>query len=82
LHVDHDQISILRSKNSFRALIDIALAMGGSYYLTYHRYASKQQLMQAYPQFKTFIDKKIEYDPTGKFRSNWFNQLCLALEVA
>lgn len=82
LHVDHDQISILRSKNSFRALIDIALAMGGSYYLTYHRYASKQQLMQAYPQFKTFVDKKIEYDPKGRFRSNWFNQICLSLESA
>lgn len=82
LHVQHDQISILRSKNSFRTLIEIALTMGGSYYLTYHRYASKQQLMQAYPQFQTFIDKKIAYDPSGRFRSNWFNQLCLALEDA
>ncbi|MBA3992127.1 MAG: hypothetical protein C0469_01275 [Cyanobacteria bacterium DS2.3.42] len=82
LHVEHDQISILRSKNSFRTLIDIALAMGGSYYLTYHRYASKQQLMLAYPQFKTFVGKKIEYDPQGRFRSNWFNQICLALESA
>ncbi len=82
LHVNHDQISLLRSKHSFRALIDIALSMGGSYYLTYHRYASKQQLMQAYPQFKTFISKKIQYDPKGKFRSNWFNQICLTLELA
>ena len=82
LHVNHDQVSILRSKHSFRTLIDIALAMGGSYYLTYHRYASKQQLIKAYPQFKSFVEKKIQYDPRGKFRSNWFNQVCLTLESA
>ncbi len=82
LHVDHDQVSLLRSKQSFRTLIDIALSMGGSYYLTYHRYASRKQLLQAYPQFKSFVDRKIHYDPQGRFRSNWFNRVCLSLEAA
>ncbi|MCC7528375.1 MAG: FAD-binding oxidoreductase [Candidatus Melainabacteria bacterium] len=82
LHVDHNQVSLLRSKHSFRTLIDIALSMGGSYYLTYHHYASRKQLIQAYPQFKSFVDKKIHYDPQGRFRSNWFKRLCLSLEAA
>jgi FAD/FMN-containing dehydrogenase len=82
LHVDHDRVSLLRSKQSFRMLIDIALSMGGSYYLTYHRYASGKQLIQAYPQLRSFVEKKVHYDPQGRFRSNWFNRVCLSLETA
>ncbi len=81
LHVNHDQVSILRCKQSLRTLIEIALSMGGSYYLTYHRYAAKEQLLTAYPQFKTGIAKKLQYDPYGRFRSNWFNQICLSLNL-
>jgi FAD/FMN-containing dehydrogenase len=80
LHVNPDQLSLLRAKTSFRSLIDIALSLGGSYYLTYHRYATKEQVLAAYPQFGSFIEKKMEYDPQGKFRSTWFNQMCLAFE--
>lgn len=80
LHINHDQISILRAKHSFRTLIDIAISMGGSFYLTYHRYATRKQLLSAYPQFRTFIARKRHYDPMGRFRSNWFNQMLLSLE--
>lgn len=79
LHVEHDQLSLLRAKHSFRTLIAIALSLGGSYYLTYHRYATKRQVLAAYPQFKKFIQKKAEYDPQGRFRSTWFNLMCLSL---
>lgn len=81
LHIDHDQISILRAKHSFRMLIDIAISMNGSFYLTYHRYATRKQLLNVYPQFKKFIEKKKHFDPNGKFRSNWFNQMLLSLET-
>lgn len=80
LHINHDQISILSAKHSFRTLIDIAISMGGSFYLTYHRYATRKQLLSAYPQFRTFIARKRHYDPMGRFRSNWFNQMLLSLE--
>lgn len=81
LHIDHNQLSILRAKHSFRTLIEIALELNGSYYLTYHRYATKEQLLAAYPQFPSFIQKKIDYDPHGKFRSTWFNQMCLTVQA-
>lgn len=80
LHVEHDQVSILRAKHSFRTLIEIALSMGGSYYLTYHRYATKRQIMEAYPQVEAFIRKKADYDPHNRFRSTWFSQLCRSLK--
>ncbi|PZM81354.1 MAG: hypothetical protein DKT66_19255 [Candidatus Melainabacteria bacterium] len=80
LHVNPDQLSLLRAKNSFRTLIDIALSFSGSYYLTYHRYATREQVLAAYPQFGSFIEKKFEYDPQGKFRSTWFNKMCLVFE--
>lgn len=82
LHINHDQISILRAKNSFRSLIDIALDLGGSYYLTYHRFATKVQLLRAYPQFEKYLAEKKKFDPSGKIRSNWFNQMCLLFESA
>ena len=81
LHINHDQISILRAKQSFRTLIEIAISMSGSFYLTYHRYATRKQLLHAYPQLKEFIARKKRYDPEGRFRSNWFNQTLLCLET-
>src|SRR5919112_1105947 len=51
LHVDHTLEGIERAADAFRRLIDRALAHGGSFYLTYHRRATKQQVEAAYPQF-------------------------------
>ena len=51
LRVTHDQRGIEDAKRQFRAIIDVALSMGGSYFLTYHRWARKDQVLEAYPQF-------------------------------
>ena len=40
--------------NAFRQLIDVALAFGGSFFLTYHRWARRDQIERAYPQFAEF----------------------------
>ena len=39
---------------TFRRLIDIAIAYRGSYFLTYHRYANRGQVLACYPQFEAF----------------------------
>ena len=39
LHVDHTPAAIERAAEAFRALIDLGIRHGGSYYLTYHRWA-------------------------------------------
>ena len=72
LLVEHSDGAIARSKRQFQALIDCALDLGGSYYLTYHRWARKDQLEAAYPQFRRFMEMKRRYDPDGLFDSDWY----------
>jgi FAD/FMN-containing dehydrogenase len=60
------------SARSFRGLIGLAITRGGSYYLTYHKFAKPEQVMACYPQFKQFLDLKRKYDPTERFQSDWY----------
>ena len=72
LHTVHTRREINRSADAFRKLIDHAIKYNGSYYLTYHRFAKKEQVLACYPQFPKFLKKKLEYDPEEKFVSNWY----------
>lgn len=71
LLVEHSAEGIGRAKRQFRALIDRALDQDGCYYLTYHRWARKDQVERAYPQFRSFLELKDKYDPDGLFTSEW-----------
>lgn len=72
LHTEHTPEGIMHSKMAFRRLIDMAIGRHGSYYLTYHRYATAEQLLSCYQQFPQFLAKKKEYDAGEKFSSNWY----------
>ncbi len=72
LHADHDEGSLARSADLFRALIGLALERGGSYYLTYHRHATREQVLAAYPQLPEFLSRKLDYDPEERFQSEWY----------
>lgn len=72
LHTTHDSIALERSARAFRALIDLGIRYRGSYYLTYHRYATREQVEACYPQFREFLRRKLEYDPDEIFQSNWY----------
>jgi FAD/FMN-containing dehydrogenase len=72
LHVDHTPAGLAQSGSAFRALIDCAIACSGSYYLTYHRYATRSQLERCYPMFAEFLALKRRYDPDGQFQSDWY----------
>ena len=52
LHVDHTPKAIEAAADAFRALIDLGIEHGGSYYLTYHRWARKDQVERCYPQMR------------------------------
>lgn len=71
-HVDHSTEGIERAKNEFQLIIDRALEHGGSYFLTYHRWARKDQVLKAYPQMPEFLRLKRKYDPTERFQSEWY----------
>ncbi len=72
LHTVHDREGIENSARAFRALIDLGIRYNGSYYLTYHRYATRQQVETCYPQFPDFLQLKLKYDPEELFQSNWY----------
>ena len=72
LHTVHSSDGLRRSGESFRRLIDMAAKRGGTYYLTYHRDATRQQIEACYPQFAEFLRLKRKYDPEERFQSDWY----------
>lgn len=72
LHTPHDEAGKTHSAAAFRALIDLALRHGGSFYLTYHRHATRVQLEAAYPQFAAFLAAKRRHDPDLLLQSDWY----------
>jgi FAD/FMN-containing dehydrogenase len=72
LHTVHSPDGLRRSGDAFRRLIDMAAARGGTYYLTYHRDATRQQIEKCYPQFAEFLQLKKKYDPEERFQSDWY----------
>ena len=72
LHVEHSAVGIAAAARSFRALIDVAIGLDGSFFLTYHRFATREQVEAAYPQFPDFLAKKRAFDPDGVFASDWY----------
>lgn len=72
LHVDHTEDGVRKAEGDFRRLIDRAIAHGGSYFLTYHRWATRQQVEACYPQMAEFLRLKRRYDPDEVFQSDWY----------
>jgi FAD/FMN-containing dehydrogenase len=56
----------------YRQLAQAATKRGGSFYLTYNRFAGRSELDAAYPQFAQFLQLKRKYDPTDVFQSEWY----------
>jgi hypothetical protein len=72
LHVVHSRAGLGKAAQDFRLLIDRAIQHGGSYYLTYHRLATRRQVESCYPQFPEFLRLKKKYDPEERFQSDWY----------
>jgi len=72
LHTVHSPEGIQNATETFRRLIDMAARRGGTYYLTYHRDATRKQIETCYPQFTEFLRLKKKYDPEERFQSDWY----------
>ena len=65
LHVEHTEAGMAQTADALRALIDLATERGGSYFLTYNKFATGEQLARCYPQFPEFLRKAEEVRPGG-----------------
>ncbi|HYI22132.1 MAG TPA: FAD-binding oxidoreductase [Candidatus Limnocylindrales bacterium] len=72
LHTNTDATGLMNVADTFRKLIDLAIDHGGSYYLTYHRFATREQLETCHPRFQEFLESKRRLDPSERFQSDWY----------
>lgn len=72
IHTAHDPESLATTSRHFRRLIDLGRKYAGSYFLTYHRWATREQVLACYPQFPEFMAHKLRFDPQERFQSNWY----------
>ncbi len=75
LHIEHDAPRIQKAKRDLRRIIERAISFGGSFYLTYHRWAHKKQILDCYPQMPEFLRLKKKYDENEIFKSDWLTYL-------
>ena len=72
LHARHTTAGIAHTAAALRRLIEMAIARDGSFYLTYHRYATREQVARCYPGFRDFLAAKRAHDPQELFQSDWY----------
>lgn len=72
IHTKHTPEDLIHVSETFRTLIAAAIARGGNYFLTYHRFASKKQVETCYPQLPEFLKLKLKYDPNELWASDWY----------
>ncbi|HEU4778856.1 MAG TPA: FAD-binding oxidoreductase [Steroidobacteraceae bacterium] len=75
LHIDHRREDVVRAAEHFRRLIDLSLRHGGSYFLTYHRFANAAQVEAAHPSIRQFLAAKRRLDPGEVFQSDWYRHM-------
>jgi FAD/FMN-containing dehydrogenase len=72
LHVVHTPDGLAHGAAAFRRLIDMAARHGGSYFLTYHRWATRVQVERCHPQLRELLRVKRRIDPEERFQSEWY----------
>lgn len=80
LHTEHTPQGVEKSRAALGRLIDLAIINQGSYFLTYHRFASPEQVLACYPQFPDFLAAKRRYDPQQRFQSDWHRHYAALLD--
>ncbi|CAF1602640.1 unnamed protein product [Rotaria magnacalcarata] len=59
-------------KSIHQTLIQLAFQCQGTFYLPYRQHYTYQQILQAYPMFEEFLEKKTSYDSIGLFSNDWY----------
>lgn len=71
-HSGSEKMAFRKTGETCRQLLRAANKRGGSFYLTYNRFATRDDLEDAYPQFGEFLGLKKKYDPQETLQSDWY----------
>ncbi|SES63617.1 FAD/FMN-containing dehydrogenase [Oceanobacillus limi] len=76
IYVNHSMSDkgIEHMEQATQQMVDAALDLGGTYYLTYQLYPTKEQLKEAYPNFDEFLRLKEQFDPNKRFMNNFYEE--------
>ena len=72
LHVKQSLEGIQKAKSDFRKIIDRTIQFGDTFFLTYHRWATPEQVSACYPNIRQFFALKRKYDPDELLQSDWY----------
>src|SRR5262249_10647178 len=81
LLTEHSESGISKTMTACRMLIDAAAALGGTFYLTYHPWATREQLLRCHPKLPEFLALKRKYDPRELIASDWYRRVCAVLGI-
>lgn len=65
---------IKKTRNVIRKMIDVTLSFGGTYYLPYQPYPTKEQMKRAYPRTDEFFRLKRTYDEKEIFMNYLYEE--------
>ncbi len=71
-HTSGETLALKKTCEVCRQIIRAANKRGGSFYLTYNRFATRDELASAYPQFPDFLNLKKQHDSREIFQSDWY----------
>lgn len=71
-HFSRETHAMKKAEGVCRQLLREGIDRDGSFYLTYNRFATRNELDSAYPQFADFLNLKRKYDPGELFQSEWY----------
>lgn len=63
-----------KTQDIVQKMIDLTLDHGGSYYLPYYSYPTKQQFQEAYPHAEDFFEMKRLVDPQERFMNLFYEE--------
>lgn len=69
----------VRTTQARHALLDAAIAHGGSFPIAFTPDATRAQTEACYPQLKRFLAEKRRLDPAGRLVNPWFFRQCAVL---
>lgn len=80
LRTPHTPEGVDRSRRAARGLIDAAADLGGTFFLAYHNWATREQLLRCHPRLPEFLAAKRRHDPEDLFVSEWLRGIRALLE--